>query len=197
MSKYTFDGSEYNHKRDGGRLSAQYDRVFALMKDGCERSLQQISEATGDPEASISARLRDMRKPRFGGHSVSKRYLGNGNYNYCLVVNNSPVVELTPSEESEEEYVRLDDGKLAHRAIAEEIMERDLLPTEIVHHIDGDTKNNSIKNLCVLDREKHEFFHSWLQWKKNKEGRYTDLDTEKRILVSEYGGILLETFNVP
>jgi predicted transcriptional regulator len=40
----------------------QARRVIGCMADGAWRTLAEISAATGDPEASVSARLRDMRK---------------------------------------------------------------------------------------------------------------------------------------
>lgn len=40
--------------------------------------------------------------------------------------------------------------KLAHRQIMEEHLGRALLDTEVVHHIDGNRKNNAIENLQVL-----------------------------------------------
>lgn len=83
----TFDGSDYNHKRDSGRLTSQYDAVFDLMSDGHWRTLGLIAEQTGRPEASISAQLRHARKPRFGAHKVEKQYLTGGLYQYRLLIN--------------------------------------------------------------------------------------------------------------
>lgn len=77
-----FDGADYVPPRDDQRLSSQYWRIWGLMRDGGWRSLAQIAQATGDPPASISAQLRHMRKPRFGGHTVNRRYLGDGYYEY-------------------------------------------------------------------------------------------------------------------
>lgn len=57
------------------------------MKDGYWRTLGWIADSTGDPEASISAQLRHLRKPRFGGHTVEREHLGNGLYQYRLVIN--------------------------------------------------------------------------------------------------------------
>jgi hypothetical protein len=37
---------------------------------------------TGAPPASVSAQLRHLRKPRFGGFTVEKRYLRDGLYTY-------------------------------------------------------------------------------------------------------------------
>ena len=81
-----FDGADYVPTRDDPRLSVQYWRIFFLMRDGEWRSLPAIQRATGDPPASISAQLRHMRKRRFGGHTVNRRYLGEGLYEYQLVV---------------------------------------------------------------------------------------------------------------
>jgi hypothetical protein len=80
-----FDGADYDPSRDDERLTVQYTRLFTLMKDGVYRSLSEIWEITGDPPASISAQLRHMRKPKFGSHTVNKRYVGNGLYEYQLV----------------------------------------------------------------------------------------------------------------
>jgi len=85
-----FDGSDYQPLRDDGRLSKQIDRVFHCMKDGNWRTLPQIAEATGDPEASISAQLRHLRKERFGGHTINKQHVSEGLFTYQLVVNKSP-----------------------------------------------------------------------------------------------------------
>lgn len=82
-----FNGSNYSRKQDDSRLTAQYRRIFKLMKDGQFRTLAEIEGATEDPQASISAQLRHMRKARFGAHQVSKFYLGEGLYVYQLVVN--------------------------------------------------------------------------------------------------------------
>lgn len=81
------DGQTYDHDRDGARLHKQHNRVFACMRDGAWRTLRQIAEATRDPEASISARLRDLRKERFGAHGVERRHVRDGLFEYRLIVN--------------------------------------------------------------------------------------------------------------
>lgn len=85
-----FDGPDYEPERDTPRLTAQLLRIFDLMKDGAWRTLAQIETATGDPQASISAQLRHLRKPRFGRHTINKDYVGDGLYLYQLVVNPGP-----------------------------------------------------------------------------------------------------------
>lgn len=52
----------YDSALDSRRLGAQLNRVFAVMIGGDWLTLGEIAAKTGDPEASISARLRDLRK---------------------------------------------------------------------------------------------------------------------------------------
>ena len=52
-----------------------------------------------------------------------------------------------------------------HRIIMEKHLKRNLLPTETVHHIDGNKKNNAIENLVVLSVSDHAI----QAWKDRKE----------------------------
>jgi hypothetical protein len=81
-----FGGSDYQHERDVDRLTNQLERVYKVMQDSTWKTLNDISTLTGDPPASISAQLRHLRKPRFGGHIVEKRYINNGLYEYRLIL---------------------------------------------------------------------------------------------------------------
>jgi hypothetical protein len=83
---FRFDGSDYIRERDDVRLTGQLLRVWECMQDGRWRTLKQIAEVTKDPEASISAQLRHLRKKRFGSHEVEKEYLNNGLYKYRLII---------------------------------------------------------------------------------------------------------------
>ncbi len=80
-----FDGADYRPKRDDGRLTGQILRVWEVMKDYQWHTLRNIAGRTGDPEASVSAQLRHLRKPRFGAHNIERRYDGDGLYSYRLV----------------------------------------------------------------------------------------------------------------
>lgn len=91
-------------------------------------------------------------------------------------------------------YVVLEDiNELEHRYIARQILGRSLDANEVVHHINGDRADNRITNLCLMDSEKHEHFHAWLRWKREKSGRYPSIKDQKRILAEEYKGSLLES----
>jgi len=81
-----FDGITYVHERDSARLGDQMAAVLSVMADGKWRTLADIASETNAPEASVPARLRDLRKPRFGGHTVNRQFLRRGLFSYQLVV---------------------------------------------------------------------------------------------------------------
>ncbi len=76
--KPDFDGETYVRPLDQVRLNAQLQRVFDVLKEGRWLTLREISDRTGDPEASISARIRDLRKDKFGAYPVNARRRGEG-----------------------------------------------------------------------------------------------------------------------
>jgi len=80
-----YGGATFDAERDGLRLNAQCKRVYDVMKDGAWHTLKQISAATGDPEASISARIRDLRKSAFGGFRIDREYIERGLWKYRMV----------------------------------------------------------------------------------------------------------------
>ena len=86
MNNY-FDGVDYQPELDFVRLTGQMEKIFNLMKDGNWRTLKQIATLTYAPEASVSAQLRNFRKPRFGAHKVNRKRVSKGTYAYQLEVN--------------------------------------------------------------------------------------------------------------
>lgn len=80
------DGITFDLARDGRRLAAQHHRVLARLRDSQWWTLKRLAQATGDPEASVSARLRDLRKERFGSHLIERRYVHRGLFEYRLVL---------------------------------------------------------------------------------------------------------------
>lgn len=89
-------------------------------------------------------------------------------------------------------FVLADSKELEHRFIAKQLLGRNLNKNEVVHHINGRKTDNQINNLCLMDRQRHEFFHTWLRWKREKSGKYPSIKHQKNILKNEYNGILLE-----
>ncbi|MBP6479826.1 MAG: hypothetical protein KA310_03170 [Pseudomonadales bacterium] len=71
-----FDGGTFEHKKDGARLRGQLLKVRELMRDGQWRTLGEIRAVVGGSEAGVSARLRDLRKEKFGARLVERRRRG-------------------------------------------------------------------------------------------------------------------------
>jgi|APSaa5957512535_1039671.scaffolds.fasta_scaffold24847_3 hypothetical protein len=82
----SFDGETYQPEFDESRLSVQMRRVYDAMRDGLWHTLGELSELTATPEASLSARIRDFRKPKFGGFVVDRKRGGNGLHYYRLKI---------------------------------------------------------------------------------------------------------------
>lgn len=80
-------GETFDYARDAFRLHKQHQQVWDVMVDGQWHTLFDIAEKTGHPSQSISARLRDFRKEKFGAHTVLKKNLGGGTWIYQLEPN--------------------------------------------------------------------------------------------------------------
>lgn len=76
---------------DAPRLETQLEAVRTIMQDAQPRTLAELAaeveHLTGKraTEASVSARLRDLRKEKFGGLKVLRSNLGNGLFSYQVV----------------------------------------------------------------------------------------------------------------
>jgi len=79
-------GPAYIESLDGARLDKQRTAIYGYMLDSDWHTLAEISASLGYPEASVSAQIRHLRKPQFGGHQVEKRRhpVGDGRWQYQL-----------------------------------------------------------------------------------------------------------------
>ena len=87
-----FDGETYDPGEDKNRLSKLLGRVWVAMADGRWHTLAWIHAQAGGSEASVSARLRDLRKKRFGEYDVQRRRVtfGGGAWEYRMAFVRSP-----------------------------------------------------------------------------------------------------------
>lgn len=79
-----FHGETYDAPMDHGRLRGQLLRVFARLSDGSWHTLRDLAASAGGSEASVSARLRDLRKPQYGKREVHRRRISGGLYEYRI-----------------------------------------------------------------------------------------------------------------
>jgi hypothetical protein len=84
FSSAPFDGPTFDQDRDGDRLQAQLDRVLEAMQDGRWHTLAAIAAQTRSPQASVSSRLRDLRKQKYGSRTIERRYVERGLWEYRL-----------------------------------------------------------------------------------------------------------------
>lgn len=68
-----------------GELEGQVRQVAEAMGDGRWCTLRGLSGQLGIEPQSVSARIRDLRKPDFGAHVIEKRPTRRGQYEYRLV----------------------------------------------------------------------------------------------------------------
>jgi hypothetical protein len=79
-----FDGATYDEKRDKGRLQRQLATIKGIMFDHQPHTLTELAGCAGCLTTSASARVRDLRKAKHGGHTVTRRNIGGGVWEYTL-----------------------------------------------------------------------------------------------------------------
>lgn len=85
----SFDGRTFEPKLDQERLKGQLGEVRNLLRDGKWHTLREIATFARGSEAGVSARLRDLRKEKFGSHTIERRRLSldaAGVWEYRMVV---------------------------------------------------------------------------------------------------------------
>jgi len=91
-----FDGKTYEPELDKVRLTGQLKAVYRVMSDGKWYTLHDIQiralrnewisgRVVKYSEAGISARIRDLRKEKFGGFEVQRKR-NQGTFYYRLVI---------------------------------------------------------------------------------------------------------------
>lgn len=113
----------------------------------CARCTKPFHRHNGNTKAkycSIVCACRDRNTPRHQSRAGKQGSLYN--------------IKLRGVNVQAKTYIKFF-GKHKHRAVMGNSVGRELLPSEIVHHIDGNRHNNNIKNLRLLTRREHAMVH--------------------------------------
>jgi len=92
---YRFDGKTYDKHLDYNRLKSQLSKVFHAMLDGRWHTLEDLVDIVeSGTVASVSARLRDLRKFKFGAYLIRTKRNDEGLWKYKLALdeNGSPCI---------------------------------------------------------------------------------------------------------
>lgn len=84
-AKRAFDGASYEPDQDHKRLRKQLEAVRSIMADGEYHTLAELAGKVGCETQSASARIRDLRKPRYGSETIERKRIDGGLYGYKLV----------------------------------------------------------------------------------------------------------------
>jgi len=84
-----FDGATYDPQQDRARLTGQLQRVFDLLSDGQWWTLESLATVSQATTQSVSARIRDLRKDRFGAYVIERERVSGGLFQYRMVIPNS------------------------------------------------------------------------------------------------------------
>lgn len=86
MMSAHIDGAFYTPSLDEQRLTTQMERVRRELLDGRWHTAQHVADRIHAPLTSVSAQIRNLRKPENGGYDIITRRDGDtGLFLYRLV----------------------------------------------------------------------------------------------------------------
>jgi hypothetical protein len=77
-----FDGDTYDPAKDHKRLSSRLEAVKRVAVGTGWWTVPELAKQVGGSETGTSARLRDLRKDKFGGYCVECRRVEGGVWEY-------------------------------------------------------------------------------------------------------------------
>lgn len=80
-----FDGATYDRELDGSRLRVQLEAVKKVLSDGKPHTILDFIYCSGS-EAGQRARIRDLRKVKFGRHVILRARETNGLFSYRMAL---------------------------------------------------------------------------------------------------------------
>ena len=72
------------HEEQQDRARDQLFRVWNYLRNHTWVRVPEMAEALGISQTGAASRIRDLRKAKYGGHIVLRRFLGHGIYEFSL-----------------------------------------------------------------------------------------------------------------
>lgn len=73
-------------KKRAEKLTGDLARIFKIMSDGKAHLIVDIATILNLPECSVSAQIRHLRKPTYGGYTVRRISISKGLSAYQLIL---------------------------------------------------------------------------------------------------------------
>lgn len=159
FKKYSINGKFGNAYRQQVTMLGMNDEEFKtfLIEQYSSKSINKIAEELNVSPSIIYKYMDKYNIPRLNHLESCKRY-----------ADNKPIKKKKRVSHGDG-YIKLympwhyranqDGYVLEHIALAEQKLNRRLLPDEVVHHINGIKNDNSLDNLVVLTKEEHRNIH--------------------------------------
>ena len=74
-----FDGETYDEELDGERMTTQLELVREIMSDQGWHRILEVANRVDCSESGAAARIRDLRKEKFGAWNIVRRRVAHGN----------------------------------------------------------------------------------------------------------------------
>ena len=74
-----FDGETYDEELDGERMTTQLELVREIMSDQGWHRILEVANRVDCSESGAAARIRDLRKEKFGSWEIVRRRVAHGN----------------------------------------------------------------------------------------------------------------------
>jgi len=68
------------------KLTGDLKKIYRIMCDGDSHLVKDIAMLLGLPECSVSAQIRHLRKPKFGGYTIKRISITKGLSAYQMEV---------------------------------------------------------------------------------------------------------------
>lgn len=148
--------------------------TFYLMCDWCGKPIKKYSRNKHNfcSRQCLAAFSSKSKNP--DGYADLKNYTNMSKHMSKLNESLNPT-RMTPDVRKKVRHARLNTGvgvtyaklygKHEHRVVAEQMLGRVLLPKEVVHHRDGNKRNNTPENIVVFPSQSdHAKHHVELRW---------------------------------